>query len=55
MATAYTLEFEKPLQELDRQIEELRRSSAERGLDLTEEIQGSRASSHRSARRSTGP
>jgi acetyl-CoA carboxylase carboxyl transferase subunit alpha len=40
MATAYTLEFEKPLQELDRQIEELRRSSAERGLDLTEEIQG---------------
>jgi acetyl-CoA carboxylase carboxyl transferase subunit alpha len=40
MATAYTLEFEKPLQELDRQIEELRRSSAERGLDLTDEIQG---------------
>jgi len=40
MATAYTLEFEKPLQELDRQIEELRRSSAERGLDLAEEIQG---------------
>ena len=31
MATAYTLEFEKPLQELDRQIEELRRSSTERG------------------------
>jgi len=40
MATAYTLDFEKPLQELDRQIEELRRSSAERGLDLAEEIQG---------------
>ncbi|HEX6862612.1 MAG TPA: acetyl-CoA carboxylase carboxyltransferase subunit alpha [Thermoanaerobaculia bacterium] len=39
MATAYTLEFEKPLQELDRQIEELRRSSAERGTDLTDEIQ----------------
>jgi acetyl-CoA carboxylase carboxyl transferase subunit alpha len=40
MATAYTLDFEKPLQELDRQIEELRRSSAERGLDLAEEISG---------------
>jgi acetyl-CoA carboxylase carboxyl transferase subunit alpha len=39
MATAYTLDFEKPLQELDRQIEDLRRSSAERGLDLAEEIQ----------------
>ncbi|HOX21318.1 MAG TPA: carboxyl transferase domain-containing protein, partial [Gemmatimonadales bacterium] len=39
MATAYTLEFEKPLQELDRQIEELRRSSTERGTDLTDEIQ----------------
>jgi len=38
MATAYTLEFEKPLQELDRQIEELRRSSTERGTDLTAEI-----------------
>ncbi len=38
MATAYTLEFEKPLQELDRQIGELRRSSTERGTDLTEEI-----------------
>jgi len=39
MATAYTLEFEKPLQELDGQIEELRRTGAERGLDLTAEIQ----------------
>ncbi len=38
MATAYTLEFEKPLQELDRQIEELRRSSTERGIDLSAEI-----------------
>ena len=28
MATAYTLEFEKPLQELDRQIEELKRARA---------------------------
>jgi len=39
MATAYSLEFEKPLQELDGQIEELRRTGAERGLDLTAEIQ----------------
>ncbi len=51
---AYTLEFEKPLQELDRQIEELRRSSAEHGHDLGEEIAASRPSWSPSATRSTG-
>ena len=38
MAVAYTLEFEKPLQELDRQIEDLRKLSAERGLEVGEEV-----------------
>ena len=38
MAVAYTLEFEKPLQELDRQIEDLRKLSEERGLDVGDEV-----------------
>ena len=38
MAVAYTLEFEKPLQELDRQIEDLRKLSAERGLEVGDEV-----------------
>jgi acetyl-CoA carboxylase carboxyl transferase subunit alpha len=38
MAVAYTLEFEKPLQELDRQIEDLRKLSEERGIDVAEEV-----------------
>ena len=38
MAVAYTLEFEKPLQELDRQIDDLRKLSAERGLDVAGEV-----------------
>jgi acetyl-CoA carboxylase carboxyl transferase subunit alpha len=38
MAIAYTLDFEKPLAELDRQIEELRRLSDERDIDVTGEI-----------------
>ena len=38
MAVAYTLEFEKPLQELDRQIEDLRKLSAERGLEVDDEV-----------------
>ncbi len=38
MAVAYTLEFEKPLQELDRQIEDLRKLSVERGLDVGDEV-----------------
>jgi acetyl-CoA carboxylase carboxyl transferase subunit alpha len=40
MATAYTLEFEKPLLELERQIEELKRTGAERGLDIAIELEG---------------
>ncbi len=40
MAVAYTLEFEKPLQELDRQIEDLRKLAEERGLDVGEEVRG---------------
>jgi acetyl-CoA carboxylase carboxyl transferase subunit alpha len=38
MAVAYTLEFEKPLQELDRQIDDLRKLSEERGIDVAEEV-----------------
>ncbi len=38
MASAYTLEFEKPLQELERQIEELRRLQTERQIDVDGEV-----------------
>jgi acetyl-CoA carboxylase carboxyl transferase subunit alpha len=38
MAVAYTLEFEKPLQELDRQIEDLRKLAEERGIEVGEEV-----------------
>ena len=34
MASAYTLEFEKPLLELERQIDDLQRLGAERGIDV---------------------
>jgi acetyl-CoA carboxylase carboxyl transferase subunit alpha len=37
MPSAYALEFEKPLLELERQIEDLRRLGAERQLDVGEE------------------
>jgi acetyl-CoA carboxylase carboxyl transferase subunit alpha len=37
MANHYVLDVEKPLQELERQIEDLRRLSDERGLDVAEE------------------
>jgi acetyl-CoA carboxylase carboxyl transferase subunit alpha len=36
--SAYTLDFEKPLQELDRQIEELQRLGEERQIDVTTEL-----------------
>ena len=38
MATAYTLEFEKPLQELERQIEDLKRIGSERQIDVDGEL-----------------
>lgn len=38
MATAYTLEFEKPLAELERQIDELKRVGDERHIDVTGEL-----------------
>ena len=38
MALAYALDFEKPLAELERQIDELKRISGERGIDVAEEI-----------------
>jgi acetyl-CoA carboxylase carboxyl transferase subunit alpha len=38
MAVAYTLEFEKPLQELDRQIEDLRKLADDRGIEVGEEV-----------------
>ncbi len=37
MATTYALEFEKPLQELERQIEDLQRLGEEKGFDVAEE------------------
>lgn len=38
MAIAYPLEFEKPLVELDRQIDELKRVGDERGIDVASEL-----------------
>ena len=38
MATSYTLEFEKPLAELERQIDELKRVGDERDIDVTGEL-----------------
>ena len=38
MPNAYTLDFEKPLLELERQIEELKRVGEERSIDVTEEL-----------------
>ena len=38
MANAYALDFEKPLAELERQIDELKRINAERGIDVAGEV-----------------
>src|SRR5690606_16178255 len=38
MALAYALEFEKPLVERERQIDELQRLNAERGIDVADEL-----------------
>jgi acetyl-CoA carboxylase carboxyl transferase subunit alpha len=38
VAIAYALDFEKPLGELERQVEELRRIGSERGIDVEQEI-----------------
>jgi acetyl-CoA carboxylase carboxyl transferase subunit alpha len=40
MASAYTLEFEKPLQELERRIEDLRQLQTERQIDVDGELAG---------------
>jgi acetyl-CoA carboxylase carboxyl transferase subunit alpha len=40
MASVYTLEFEKPLLELEQQIEELQRLGRERQIDVNGELQG---------------
>ncbi len=40
MASVYTLDFEKPLLELERQIDELQRLGHERQLDVDGELQG---------------
>jgi acetyl-CoA carboxylase carboxyl transferase subunit alpha len=40
MASAYTLEFEKPLLELERQIEDLKRIGSERQIDIDGELDG---------------
>ena len=40
MASAYTLEFEKPLLELERQIEDLKRIGIERQIDIDGELEG---------------
>lgn len=39
MATAYTLEFEKPLLELERQIDDLKRVGAEDDSDISRELE----------------
>ncbi len=39
MPTAYSLEFEKPLQELERKIEELRQMGTDQQIDVEEEAQ----------------
>ena len=38
MATSYTLEFEKPLAELEKQIDELKRVGSEREIDVLGEL-----------------
>jgi acetyl-CoA carboxylase carboxyl transferase subunit alpha len=43
MASAYTLEFEKPLLELERQIDDLQRVGAERQIDVGAELAGLQA------------
>src|SRR5688572_31861718 len=40
MPSAYTLEFEKPLLELERQIEDLKRIGSERQIDIEGELDG---------------
>ena len=40
MASAYTLEFEKPLLELERQIEDLKRIGSEQQIDIDGELEG---------------
>src|SRR6478672_187153 len=40
MASAYTLEFEKPLLELERQIDDLKRIGSERQIDIEGELEG---------------
>ena len=44
MATA-TMEFERPIAELERQIEELKKMAGERSLDVADEIARSRRNS----------
>jgi len=39
MATAYTLEFEKPLLELEREIDDLKRVGTEREIDISQELE----------------
>src|ERR1043166_10327565 len=39
MGTSATLEFEKPIQELERQIEELKKLAGDRQLDVANEIE----------------
>ncbi|NOT10050.1 MAG: acetyl-CoA carboxylase carboxyltransferase subunit alpha [Gemmatimonadales bacterium] len=43
MANAYTLDFEKPLLELERQIDELKRVGEERDIDVAEELKALQA------------
>jgi len=39
MATAYTLEFEKPLLELEREIDDLKQVGTERDIDISQELE----------------
>ena len=52
MASVYTLDFEKPLLELERQIEDLKRIGTERQIDIEEELTVCRPSWNRCGPRS---
>ena len=51
--SAYTLDFEKPLQELERQIEELERLGEDRQIDVSTELGCCRTSCMRCGKTST--
>ncbi len=49
MANKYVLSFEKPLQEMEERIEATKRTALERGIDMSDEIQGLEAKLEKAA------